>query len=64
MPWYLRSTGAKDTHRGLMSRGMVDAACRIRFAPVSVAFGRTALSGEPHDPGQVCPKCSGAEVAG
>lgn len=45
MAWYLRSTRDRDTHRGLLSRGMVDAACWIRFAPLPVAFGRTALSG-------------------
>lgn len=60
MAWYLRSTRDRDTHRGLLSRGMVDAACWIRFAPLPVAFGRTALSGKPHDPDQICPTCQAA----
>lgn len=42
MLWYLQSIGDQDTHRGTMHRGRVSAACGIRFAPRTVAFGRKA----------------------
>ena len=61
--WYLRSTDDHDTHRGTMSRGSVIAVCGIRFAPRTIAFGRKALSGEPPDPQQICPRCQTAQNA-
>ena len=63
MSWYLRSTDDHDTHRGTMSRGSVIAACGIRFVPRTIAFGRKALSGEPPDPQQICPRCQSAQDA-
>jgi hypothetical protein len=59
--WYLRSTDDHDTHRGMMSRGSVNAACGIRFTPRTIAFGRKALSGPPPDPQQICPRCQSAQ---
>jgi hypothetical protein len=59
--WYLRSTDDHDTHRGTISRGSVITACGIRFAPRTIAFGRKALSGEPPDPQQICPRCQSAQ---
>jgi hypothetical protein len=46
-----------------MSRGSVIAACGIRFAPRTIAFGRTALPGQPPDPQQICPRCQPAQDA-
>ena len=63
MSWYLRSTDDHDTHRGTMSQSSVIAACGIRFAPRTIAFGRKALSGEPPDPQQICPRCQSVQDA-
>jgi hypothetical protein len=41
----------------------VIAACGIRFAPRTIAFGRKALSGEPPDAQQICPRCQSAQDA-
>lgn len=62
MSWYLRSTKDHDTHRGTLSRGMVNTACRIRFRPRPVAFGRKALPGEPLDPRAGLPRMPGGVV--
>jgi hypothetical protein len=52
MPWYLRSIGDRDTHRGelLNQDGTVTAACGIRFRPRPLPHGATALRGEPPEP--------------
>jgi hypothetical protein len=59
MPWYLRSISDRDTHRGTLLHpdGTVTAACGVHFRPRELFRGATALSGEPPDPGQVCPAC-------
>jgi hypothetical protein len=63
MNWFLRSTGDHDPHRGTISWGSVIAACGIRFAPRTIAFGRKALSGKPPDPQQICLRCQSAPNA-
>lgn len=60
MSWYLQSVKNQDTHRGTLSRGSVIAVCGIRFRPLTVAFGRTALPGPPADPSQICQHCRDA----
>lgn len=56
--WYLRSASDWDTHRGVFRQdGLVAAQCGIRFKPRPLAFGRTALPGNPLDPDQICPGC-------
>jgi hypothetical protein len=64
MPWYLRSIGDRDTHRGTLLHpdGTVSAACGIRFRPRELLCGATALPGEPPDPGQICPACRRSSV--
>lgn len=57
MSWYLRSMADRDTHRGTRNRGVVNAECGICFVPRPLAFGRTALPGDPQDPDQICPGC-------
>lgn len=52
----------RDTHRGTCNRGMVKADCGICFVPRPVAFGRTALPGDPADPDQICPDCQRQNV--
>ncbi|HET9118692.1 MAG TPA: hypothetical protein VFN75_11565 [Pseudonocardiaceae bacterium] len=69
MNWYLRSLRDADTHRGRMDpTGAVEALCGAVFVPrptlrvVGPGPGRLvdgppALTGNPPDPGQVCPQC-------
>lgn len=59
MPWYLRSIGDRDTHRGelLYPDSTVTVACGIRFRPHPLVHGATALQGEPPYPDQICPVC-------
>lgn len=58
MPWYLRSYGDKDTHRGQMQDdGTVLSRCGVVFQPRLVSRGVYALDGNPADPDQVCPQC-------
>lgn len=58
MPWYLRSTGDADTHRGqLRPDGTVVAECGAQFRPPPIVPGGPALPGEPPDPDQICPDC-------
>ncbi|MGH3802878.1 MAG: hypothetical protein ACRDTD_22670 [Pseudonocardiaceae bacterium] len=59
MTWYLQSLKDRDTHRGTLTQGRVDAACGIEFEPRTVAFDRKALPGRPPDPDQICPACLG-----
>jgi hypothetical protein len=48
----------RDTHHGkLRGDGLVAAECGAMFEPISLAFGRLSLPGEPPDPDQVCPVC-------
>ncbi|MGQ0716712.1 MAG: hypothetical protein ACT4NP_05225 [Pseudonocardiales bacterium] len=61
MSWFLQSLKDHDTHRGILTRGSVSAACGIRFVPRTVAHGRKALPCQPPDPDQVCPTCQRAE---
>lgn len=60
MTWFLQSMAEHDTHRGAMTQGMVVALCGIRFAPITLAFGRKALPCQPPDPDQICPGCQRA----
>lgn len=64
MSWYLRSTGDRDTHRGvLQTDGTVVATCGLRFVPRSLLLGGVALPGYPQDRDQVCPECDRQRVA-
>lgn len=57
MFWYLQSLNDRDTHRGTLSRGNVNAVCGIQFRPRTVAWGHKALPGPPADRAQICPLC-------
>ena len=57
MSWYLKSHKDHDTHQGTLNRGMVSTRCNIQFVPLTIAFGRKALLGQPPDPDQICPDC-------
>ena len=55
--WYLQSYQDHDTHQGTLNRDKVSTRCDIQFVPLTIAFGRKALSGDPPDPDQICPEC-------
>ena len=59
MSWYLASYADNGTHRGTgVAVGEVRALCGITFKPLRLPFsGARALTGQPHDPDQICPKC-------
>src|SRR4051794_34935952 len=62
MSWFLRSMADRDTHYGeLRGDGLVVAECGTVSEPISLAFGRLSLRGEPPDPDQACPACRRAE---
>ena len=61
--WFLRSMSDKDTHRGIYSPATrnVHSRCGLEFIPLPIGIrgDRISLPGEPPDPDQVCPTCSG-----
>lgn len=61
--WFLRSLSDRDTHRGVLNvtKGTVSSPCGVTFTPRVLPFGRgLGFTGDPPDPGQVCPACAKA----